>query len=309
MDKVFCPFCDKGFSVLWPHLNGKHGITDMSKFKTEYPNVELVSESFKSKQYHIAVNRGFGKSNLGKTLTKEHRAKIGRAGDKNPFYGMKHTEETRKKMRENHADFTGENNPLAKWLKENPDKQDCYALRMVAQWQKFKEDKERYEQYCNLRSAVSTQLLLDGKVTTSKHRSGQFFSKRQDKYIIYRSSYEHKFLSKCENDASILAFDSCHFSIPYVFDRKQKRYIPDFKINYLDGSCVLVEVKPSWRITEPQNIEKFIAANQFCENEGCIFLLVTESDLFASLADAVSYSKSLIYEKTRIVYEEIEFES
>jgi len=307
MDKVFCPFCNKGFSVLWPHLNGKHGITDMAKFRIEYPTVELVSEAFKSKQHLIAVSRGFGKSNRGVVLTKEHRTKIGRSGDKNAFYGRKHTEETKRKMSDNHADFTGDNNPLAKWLKENPDKKTWYASRMAAQWQKFKDDKERYDQYCALRSDLSTQLILNGVVSLSKHRSGQFFSKRQDNYIIYRSSYEHKYLSMCESDTSILTFDSCHFSIPYVFDQKQRRYVPDFRITYADGLCVIVEVKPSWRLSDLQNRAKFIAAIQFCENEGCVFLVVTESDLFASLAEAVSYSKSLAYEKSQIVYEETDF--
>ena len=33
-------------------------------------------------------------------------------GDKNPFYGKKHSEETKKKMSENHADFSGENHPM-----------------------------------------------------------------------------------------------------------------------------------------------------------------------------------------------------
>lgn len=38
--------------------------------------------------------------------------KIGMFGKENPFYGKKHSEETRKKMSENHADFFGEKNPF-----------------------------------------------------------------------------------------------------------------------------------------------------------------------------------------------------
>ena len=33
-------------------------------------------------------------------------------GDKNPFYGRKHTDDSRKKIAKNHADFRGENHPM-----------------------------------------------------------------------------------------------------------------------------------------------------------------------------------------------------
>ena len=36
------------------------------------------------------------------------------SAEKNPMYGKKHTEETRRKMSENHADYTGKNHPHAK---------------------------------------------------------------------------------------------------------------------------------------------------------------------------------------------------
>ena len=35
----------------------------------------------------------------------------GMTGEKNPFYGCKHTEETKQMMREHHHDVSGENNP------------------------------------------------------------------------------------------------------------------------------------------------------------------------------------------------------
>jgi group I intron endonuclease len=40
-------------------------------------------------------------------------------GAKNPFYGQKHTEETRAKMRENHADMRGAKHPRAKFTEED----------------------------------------------------------------------------------------------------------------------------------------------------------------------------------------------
>ena len=43
-------------------------------------------------------------------LTKQRKSEAV-TGAKNPFYGKKHSEETRKKMSENHADFKGKNSP------------------------------------------------------------------------------------------------------------------------------------------------------------------------------------------------------
>lgn len=42
------------------------------------------------------------------------------SGSYNGFYGKKHSEETRKKMSENHPDFTGEKNPLKNAIKKDP---------------------------------------------------------------------------------------------------------------------------------------------------------------------------------------------
>ena len=51
-----------------------------------------------------------------KHLSQEHKIKISEAlkGEKNHFYGKKHTKETRQIMSLHHADFTGSKNPNAK---------------------------------------------------------------------------------------------------------------------------------------------------------------------------------------------------
>ena len=51
---------------------------------------------------------------IGKKLSEAHKHKLRLAhlGDKNHFYGKKHTKETRKKISKNHHDVSGENNPI-----------------------------------------------------------------------------------------------------------------------------------------------------------------------------------------------------
>ena len=57
-------------------------------------------------------NPMYGKKHSEETRKKmrEHHADV--SGENHPMYGKKHSEETRKKMREHHADVSGENNPF-----------------------------------------------------------------------------------------------------------------------------------------------------------------------------------------------------
>lgn len=52
------------------------------------------------------------------------------SGENNPFYGKHHSEETREKMRKNHADFSGKNHPnygISRYGKDNPNYGNRYS--------------------------------------------------------------------------------------------------------------------------------------------------------------------------------------
>ena len=75
------------------------------------------------------------KNKISKTLTGKM------SGENNPFYGKKHTEKTKEKMKKNHANFKGENNPLygthlseerkQKMSKERMGKNNFYAKKVI----------------------------------------------------------------------------------------------------------------------------------------------------------------------------------
>jgi len=75
--------------------------------------------------------KGENNPNYGKNTPEEVRKKISNslkgktAGEKNGMYGKKHTKQTRKLMCENHADYSGSNNPNYgnKWSLEEKRKQ------------------------------------------------------------------------------------------------------------------------------------------------------------------------------------------
>ena len=71
---------------------------------------------------------------------------------------------------------------------------------------------------------------------------GKFRPKNRKKYngnpseIIYRSSWELKFMNYCDNNNKIVKWSSEEIIIPYrcPTDNKIHRYFPDFYIKYKD---------------------------------------------------------------------------
>lgn len=121
--------------------------------------------------------------------------------------------------------------------------------------------------------------------------------------IIYRSSWELKFMNWCDSNSSILEWGSETIIIPYKspIDNKLHRYFVDFYIKVIDKHKLvtkyLIEIKPEKFTKPPQipkkqtkrfieevftygvNQSKWKAANVFCEDRGWKFLVLTEKDL------------------------------
>ena len=97
----------------------------------------------------------------------------------------------------------------------------------------------------------------------SKYYQGKFNPQNPEKYkgdynnIIYRSSWELKFMRYCDRNNAILEWGSEEFFIPY-FDpttKKVRRYFPDFimKIKESSGKIkkYLIEIKPQRQTVPP----------------------------------------------------------
>lgn len=125
--------------------------------------------------------------------------------------------------------------------------------------------------------------------------------------IIYRSSWERKFMMWCDKNIKVLMWSSEPIEIPYwsKLHNKQRTYYPDFyiKIEKTDGSIghLIVEIKPEAQITKPTppttnsqkalknykflaeqyvvNRDKYIAAQQWAAERGWKFAVMTEKSL------------------------------
>jgi len=138
---------------------------------------------------------------------------------------------------------------------------------------------------------------------------GKYIPRNVSKYrgdyknIIYRSSWELKFMKYCDLNKSILEWGSEEIVIPYrsPLDNRVHRYFVDFyiKVKDINGNLqkYLIEVKPKKQTREPKvqkkmtkryiyevteyakNQAKWTAAKEFCDDRNYKFMLITEDEL------------------------------
>jgi hypothetical protein len=143
----------------------------------------------------------------------------------------------------------------------------------------------------------------------AKYHQGLYKAIFPEKYmgdptqIIYRSSWEKKFMIWCDKTTSIVKWVSEETIIPYICgtDNRPHRYFVDFRIQVQskDGTLktYLVEIKPLAQTQPPKypgrqtrryltesmafikNQSKWKYAEQYCKDRGWEFKIITEKDL------------------------------
>ena len=142
-----------------------------------------------------------------------------------------------------------------------------------------------------------------------KTLQGKFIPKNIHKYrgnyrnIIYRSSWELKFMKYCDERINVLEWGSEEVVIPYrsPLDNRIHRYFVDFYIKVRDANGninkYLIEIKPKKYTLPPQkpqrqtkryihevtefvkNQAKWEAAKDFCDDRQWKFMVLTEAEL------------------------------
>ena len=124
-------------------------------------------------------------------------------------------------------------------------------------------------------SAAITQRYLDGGFEWS---TGQYTSIKTGATCNYRSSWEAEFMRILDFEPRVATWNYEPFTIPYVYEGKTRRYIPDFLI-VLDGEDVLVEVKPPSLTDTGLNEAKRQAALDFCHRNGWKYRVWNRGDI------------------------------
>lgn len=145
----------------------------------------------------------------------------------------------------------------------------------------------------------------------SGFNQGYFNPKNPEKYlgkspIIYRSSWEKKFMIMCDLRDDVINWSSEPVEIKYwsTLDKKERKYYPDFYMKVLKGDNFeefLVEIKPSEQLKKPLmptkssakalksykflaeqfviNKDKYKYAKKWAEDRGWRFIVLTEKSL------------------------------
>ena len=142
-----------------------------------------------------------------------------------------------------------------------------------------------------------------------KYLQGVFTPKNPKKYrgnptqIIYRSSWERKFMDYCDLKDSIVEWSSETTIVPYRYDidGRMHRYFIDFRIVVKEKTgnlqTYLVEIKPQKKTMPPKqpkrktknyvyesmdyvkNQNKWTHARKYAQERGWKFIVLTETDL------------------------------
>lgn len=136
---------------------------------------------------------------------------------------------------------------------------------------------------------------------SGKYYQGKYTVKNPEKYrgdvsnVIYRSSWELRFMIWCDTNPKIKQFSSEETIIPYVSpkDGRPHRYFVDFKIVTDKNKTFLVEIKPKAQCRPPRNGKNYLTegltyminqskwsyAKQYAEDRNWSFIVLTEDDL------------------------------
>ena len=97
----------------------------------------------------------------------------------------------------------------------------------------------------------------------------------------YRPSWELEYMIYLDNNENVIKYEYEGFSIPYISNirsRKIRKYYPDLFVHYNDKN-VLIEIKPTRRLTNPIVKKKIGAAITWCSQNNAEFEIVTEQTL------------------------------
>lgn len=290
-------------SKKWENLSEKAKKNILEARKRRILSGEIkkkISESNKGKVMSEEAKKKIAHGNKGKRRSEEFKKKMSESRK-----GKIPSEETKKKISEsskgrlpwNTGKKTGKTNPnasegLKKWCREHKGEQ---SRRTKARWDgpNSEELRKQASERMSLRNIEN--ILKNGGVNPyfMYSKRGSFYSLKNQKGIKYDSSYEKKAFELLEEDENVLTFDRCNFYIPYIFETKNRKYVPDIFVTYRNGEKGVIEVKPKYLVSESSEVDKFKliktlyqenkekiqAGKDYCTKNSFLYLLWTESDL------------------------------
>ncbi|MCX6646267.1 MAG: TnsA endonuclease N-terminal domain-containing protein [bacterium] len=111
----------------------------------------------------------------------------------------------------------------------------------------------------------------------SKH--GEFFecSKSPYNFERYDSGLERQMMIRLEHDPTVKRWMKRHgITIPWIDNqRHQRRYVPDFLVEYTDDRRAIIEVKDPSRVDSDDVQRKRKSAEMWCKMRGMEYVVAT----------------------------------
>ena len=212
------------------------------------------------------ANKGKTPWNKGIPRTTEERVNISKSlrengnlkGEKNPFYGKHHTEETKKKLSIASTEYCEEHGNSFKGKTHSTESKDQMS-----------------------KSRVGWMISNGGDNANNKNYiTGYYFSTKNQEELWHDSSYELRAYKLLDQLSVVKSYGRCDFSIRYLHeDGTTHRYIPDTLIKYTDGREEVIEIKPTTKLKEDLNVRKFKAGNKKYKDSSTRYVVWTEKKL------------------------------
>lgn len=196
--------------------------------------------------------------------------------------GWKHTEESKKKMSDNHADFSGDKNPFKLKMQNDPLFREEMVSKKKEYWSSL-EDIRRLE-ISEIFSKAQAKIRLENNNKLGSygrgHKSGKYYSDKTGKSMYYRSSWELAVCEYLEHSERVKFYDIEPFMIEYLLESGEKRYTRiDFIVEYVDGSKAIIEVKPKAFLKKGNVPNKITGCRKYAEKNNMKFVLITKEEL------------------------------
>ena len=111
----------------------------------------------------------------------------------------------------------------------------------------------------------------------SKH--GDFWKPQKSPWNFekYDSNLERKMMMRLEEDPIVAKWMKRHgITIPWIDSQKhQRRYVPDFLVQYTDGKIVIIEVKDPTKVDSDDVKRKRKAAEIWCKQRRMEYEIAT----------------------------------
>ncbi|WP_276877379.1 TnsA endonuclease N-terminal domain-containing protein [Chryseobacterium joostei] len=111
--------------------------------------------------------------------------------------------------------------------------------------------------------------------------TGQIFSVKNNNLIEFESQLERNLTYLLERRRDVTMYCEQPIEIEYFDGNIKRKYIPDFYVQYQDGSQEIIEVKYEKDLLEKKDFLelKFKAAREFCSSNNLTFKILTEKEI------------------------------